>query len=56
MRKAYLAELEKFIDGYRSALREGDVEYHLVDTSQPPAEVLVRFLTGAYRTRQRGKR
>src|SRR3954463_11491189 len=56
VRKAYLAELEKFIDGYRSALREGDVEYHLVDTSQPPAEVLVRFLTGAYRTRQRGKR
>jgi uncharacterized protein (DUF58 family) len=56
VRKAYLAELAKFIDGYRSALREGDVEYHLVDTSEAPAEVLVRFLTGAYRTRQRGKR
>jgi uncharacterized protein (DUF58 family) len=56
VRKAYLAELAKFVDGYRSALREGDVEYHLVDTSEAPAEVLVRFLTGAYRTRQRGKR
>jgi uncharacterized protein (DUF58 family) len=56
VRKAYLAELGKFIDGYRTALREGDVEYHLVDTSEAPAEVLVRFLTGAYRTRQRGKR
>jgi uncharacterized protein (DUF58 family) len=55
VRKAYLAELGKFVDGYRTALREGDVEYHLVDTSLPPADVLVRFLTGAYRTR-RGKR
>ncbi|HEX6835716.1 MAG TPA: DUF58 domain-containing protein [Polyangia bacterium] len=54
VRKAYLAELDKFVDGYRTALREGDVEYHLVDTSQPPSEVLVRFLTGPYRTR--GKR
>jgi len=54
VRKAYLAELEKFVDGYRTALREGDVEYQLVDTSQPPSDVLVRFLTGPYRTR--GKR
>lgn len=54
VRKAYLAELGKLIDGYRTALREGDVEYHLVDTSTAPADVLVRFLTGAYRTR--GKR
>jgi hypothetical protein len=51
VRKAYLAELDKFVDGYRTALREGDVEYQLVDTSLPPAEVLVRFLTGPYRTR-----
>ncbi len=56
VRKAYLAELGKFIDGYRTSLREGDVEYHLVDTSTPPADVLVRFLTGAYRTRPRGNR
>ena len=53
VRKAYLAELELFIEGYRKGLAEGDVEYHLVDTTQPPAEVLVRFLTGAWRTRGR---
>jgi uncharacterized protein (DUF58 family) len=51
VRKAYLGELERFIAGYRAGLAEGDVEYHLVDTTQPPAEVLLRFLTGAYRTR-----
>ncbi len=56
VRKAYLAELDRFVEGYRSSLREGDVEYHLVDTSDAPADVLVRFLTGAYRTRPRGKR
>jgi uncharacterized protein (DUF58 family) len=56
VRKAYLAELARFIDGYRSALREGDVEYHLVDSSQPPADVLLKFLTGPYRTRARGNR
>ncbi|HXU67730.1 MAG TPA: DUF58 domain-containing protein [Polyangia bacterium] len=54
VRKAYLAELDRFVEGYRSSLREGDVEYHLVDTSEAPADVLVRFLTGAYRTRMRG--
>ena len=54
VRKAYLAELARFIESYRATLREGDVEYHLVDTSDAPSEVLVRFLTGAYRTR--GKR
>ncbi|MGZ3443162.1 MAG: DUF58 domain-containing protein, partial [Polyangia bacterium] len=41
VRKAYLGELARFIDGYRIALREGDVEYHLVDTSEAPAEILV---------------
>jgi uncharacterized protein (DUF58 family) len=56
VRKAYLAEVAKFIDGYRTGLSEGDCEYHLVDTSTPPAEVLLRFLTGAYRARNRGRR
>jgi len=54
VRKAYLAEIARFIESYRTTLREGDVEYHLVDTSDAPSDVLVRFLTGAYRTR--GKR
>ena len=56
VRKAYLSELGKFIDAYRTTLREGDVEYHLVDTSTPPADVLLRFLTGAYRTRAGGRK
>ncbi len=56
VRKAYLAELGRFIEGYRVALREGDVEYHLVDTSDAPAEVLLRFLTGAYRARGPGRK
>jgi len=53
IRKAYQRELERFVDGYRTGLAEGDVEYHLVDTTRPPAEVLIDFLTGAYRARSR---
>jgi hypothetical protein len=34
-------------------LAEGDVEYHLVDTSRPPSEVLLEFLTGVYRRSRR---
>jgi uncharacterized protein (DUF58 family) len=56
VRKAYLDELGKFIEGYRTVLREGDVEYHLVDTSEAPADVLLRFLTGAYRARATGRK
>lgn len=53
VRKAYLAELGRFIESYRAGLAEGDVEYHLIDTATPPAEALLRFLTGAWRTRGR---
>ena len=49
VRKAYLQELENLIGEYRRGLAEGDVEYHLVDTSRPPSEILVEFLTGPYR-------
>jgi uncharacterized protein (DUF58 family) len=56
VRKAYLSELGKFIEGYRTTLREGDVEYHLVDTSEAPADALLRFLTGAYRARAAGRK
>jgi uncharacterized protein (DUF58 family) len=55
VRKAYLQELERFIDSYRSSLGEGDVEYHLVDTATPPSQVLLDFLTAAYRARGRGR-
>jgi uncharacterized protein (DUF58 family) len=37
VRQAYLKELERFVADYRVGLGEGDVEYHLVDTSRPPA-------------------
>jgi uncharacterized protein (DUF58 family) len=53
IRKAYHAELTRFIDGYKSGLAEGDVDYHLVDTARAPAEVLLEFLTGAWRARSR---
>jgi uncharacterized protein (DUF58 family) len=52
VRKAYLAELHKLIDGYRRGLAEGDVEFHCVETTQPPSQVLLDFLTGAYRARR----
>lgn len=51
VRAAYLVELERFIDGFRRGLDEGDVEYHLIDTARPPAEVLLSFLTSPRRTR-----
>ena len=42
----YVQELEKFVAEYRRGLAEGDVEYHLVDTSRPPSQVLLEFLRG----------
>jgi uncharacterized protein (DUF58 family) len=56
VRKAYLKELDRFVDEYRVGLAEGDVEYHLVDTARVPAEVLLEFLTGAWRTRGQKRR
>jgi uncharacterized protein (DUF58 family) len=56
VRKAYLKELERFVAEYRVGLAEGDVEYHLVDTARVPAEVLLEFLTGAWRTHGQKRR
>jgi uncharacterized protein (DUF58 family) len=53
VRMAYLAELERFTEGHRRGLAEGDVEYHLVDTARPPSAVLLEFLQGAWRTQGR---
>ncbi len=53
IRRAYLAELDQLVDEYRRGLAEGDVEYHLVDTSRPPAQTLLDFLTGPYRRSRR---
>jgi len=49
VRRAYLDEVEQLIGGYRRGLAEGDVEYHQVDTSRAPSEVLIDFLNGPYR-------
>ncbi len=49
VRRAYLKEMAAFIEGHRQSLAEGDVEYHLVDTSRPPSEVLLEFLNGPWR-------
>jgi uncharacterized protein (DUF58 family) len=54
VRRAYRDEVARFIDGYRRGLGEGDVEYHLVDTERPPAEVLLELIDGPWR--QRGRR
>jgi len=53
VRRAYFEELSRFIEGYRRGLAEGDVEYHLVDTSRPPSQVLLEFLDGPWRNRGR---
>jgi uncharacterized protein (DUF58 family) len=53
VRKAYLAEVERFVGDWRRGCEEGDVEYHLVDTARAPSDVLVGFLNGAWR---RGRR
>jgi uncharacterized protein (DUF58 family) len=50
VRAQYLAEMKAFTDGCRKSCAEGDVEYHLVDTSLPPSTVLLDFL------RARGRR
>jgi len=54
VRRAYLAEMDRFVTGFRKNLGEGDVEYHLVDTSTPPASALIAFLDGVARRSRRG--
>lgn len=53
VRRAYLAELSRFIDDTRRGLRESDVEYHLVPTSRPAQDVLLDLLRGPLRGRIR---
>jgi uncharacterized protein (DUF58 family) len=56
VRAAYLDEMQRFLDTHRRGLGEGDVEYHLVDTSRPPAEALLALLDGPFRRGHRGPR
>jgi uncharacterized protein (DUF58 family) len=53
VRRAYLEEVQRFVEGYRRGLADGDVEYHLVDTARAPSEVLLQFLDGPWRNQGR---
>jgi uncharacterized protein (DUF58 family) len=53
IRRAYLEELRHFTEAYRRGLTEGDVEYHLCDTSEHPAERLRALLATPLRRRTR---
>jgi len=53
IRKAYLAELQQFLTETRRGLREGDVEYSLVQSSRSPESVLLDILRGPMRQRVR---
>jgi len=44
VRREYLAAVEQFVSACRRGCAEGDVAYHLVDTSRPPSRVLLEFL------------
>lgn len=44
VRAAYMEELQKFLTRIKSACQKKDVDYELVDTSRPVAEVLVAHL------------
>ncbi len=44
VRAQYLEEIGRFVDGCRRSCAEGDVEYHLVDTSRPPSLALLELL------------
>lgn len=50
VREAYLAELKKMIDGLRGACERAQVDYVLVDTSQPVDEVLSAYLISRIRS------
>ncbi|HEX2574554.1 MAG TPA: DUF58 domain-containing protein [Polyangia bacterium] len=53
VRQRYLEAVAAFVAECRRSAAEGDVEYHLVDTARPPAEVLMGFLRGRARARLR---
>ena len=53
VRAAYKAEIEHFLTAMRRGLREGGVEYHLVQTSRSIESVLLDILRGPLRRRIR---
>lgn len=53
VRAAYQAELGRYLTDMQQGLRQGDVEYHLVNTAHPPQETLLALLNGPLRRRTR---
>ena len=53
VRKVYLAELTQFLTETRRSLREGDVDYALVQSSRSPESVLLDILRGPLRQKVR---
>ncbi|MBL8635604.1 MAG: DUF58 domain-containing protein [Myxococcales bacterium] len=53
VRSAYLAELNQFLTETRRSLREGDVDYALVQSSRSPESVLLDILRGPLRQKVR---
>ena len=51
VRAEYLAAVGRFVDGCRRGCAEGDVSYHLVDTTRPPSDVLLEFLRARAKAR-----
>jgi uncharacterized protein (DUF58 family) len=45
VRKAYLVEIQRFLERTRQACLEGEIEYHTVSVAEPPHEVLLRLIS-----------
>ncbi len=48
-RRAYRREIDRFVASYQQRFAEGDVEYHLVRSSDSPIDVVRDFLSGPLR-------
>lgn len=51
IRRAYLEEIQRFVDASRRECRESEIEYHAISTAQPVDEVLLEFLHSSRRRR-----
>ena len=46
LRTAFVSEMRRFLDDLGRRMAEAGIDYHRVDTREPPAQVLGRFLRG----------
>jgi uncharacterized protein (DUF58 family) len=51
IRKAYLAEMARFLEETRRTCRDSEIEHHLISTAHPVHEVLLGFLQSSRRRR-----